>query len=83
MQICMLVQPAHCPIPDTVKVIQDFGLETVIDADEKRYMGHSMLVESTEQGFIDWLKNCDGVWQCSSPMIGDWQVFHIKKELAS
>lgn len=84
MQICMLVQQEHRPIPDTIAVLGDYGSETIVDNDdvETQYRGYVMHLEGTEVAFVEWLKAFDGVWQCSSPMIGDWKVFHIKKELA-
>ena len=82
----ILVRQNMKPIPDTIKTVQDYGLETIIpegcDIDQQ-IVGRSLLLEGSPEAFVDWLKPFDGFWVCSSPMVGDWKVVHIKKELAN
>ena len=82
----ILVRQNMKPIPDTIKIVQDYGLETIIPEGSDlthRIVGRNLLLEGSPEAFVDWLKPFDGVWVCSSPMVGDWKVVHIKRELAN
>lgn len=81
MQLLMLVEKRMAPVPETLQVLQSYGEETIMHEDG-RTSGSVMLIEGQAEAFVEWLKTFDGVWQSSSPMTGDWRVFHIKKELA-
>lgn len=95
MQLIMLVERRMLPVPEGIVVIQEFGHESIIpqtdsgnDKDEtmlqciaRSVQGTSMFVEGEPQAFIDWLKDYDGIWSCNNPMMGDWQVMHIKESV--
>lgn len=87
MNLYLLVEQKHKPIPDNIKVVQNFGPETVFvpktgsSTPSEPIYGETVLVKGEEQAFIDWLKPFDGVWTTRSPMLGTWTVVHIKKEL--
>lgn len=80
-QICILVtghmlNPAITEVPG-IKVIQVFGDETVV-FEESSFNGVSMLVSGTEDAYRGWLGYYGGVLISSNPMMGSWEVMHVK-----
>lgn len=90
MNQLILVRGNMHPVPNDIEVLQDYGTETVVagelnqsaeEAMQNTFRGNAMLLSGEPQAFINWLKRFDGVWICSNPLIGDWEVVHIKKDL--
>lgn len=84
MQIILLVEPKHLPIPDSITVVKDYGEEAVIpypNIEVKPICGISMLLSGESQDFVNWLSPFDGVWLCDQPLLGEWNVYHIALEL--
>lgn len=86
MNLFMLVQPQHLPIPEDVHVNQNFGRESVVVAVEGekfpiRLTGECIWMTATPEAFAKWLGPFDGVWITTNPQIGQWQAYHVKPEL--
>jgi hypothetical protein len=81
MSVFMLVQDEHVPIPDGIEVVVNYGLETIRTEDNGRVRGNSMYLRGKMSAFVDWLKPFDGIWTTDSPMVGEWKVVHVKKDL--
>lgn len=90
MNQLILVQGNMHPVPNDIEVLQDYGMETVVagelnqspeEAMQNTFRGNAMLLSGKPEAFINWLKPFNGIWICSNPLIGDWEVVHIKKEL--
>lgn len=92
MNQIILVQGNMQPVPNDIEVVQDYGLESVVMGDthssseelmQNTFRGHSMLLSGEPEAFVEWLKPFNGVWICTNPLFGDWNVVHIKKELTT
>lgn len=81
MNLYMLVQDIHLPVPPTIKVVHNFGSEHVRADDGRSYRGDSMILSGDKEAFAEWLKQFDGVWISDNPMLGDWYVVHVKDDL--
>ena len=80
MDIVMLVQPQHQPIPEGITLIRNFGSEKlVIDGDLANCIdGDVMVLSGDTKSFVEWLTPFDSVWLNENPAIYDWQQYHIK-----
>jgi len=89
MDIIMLVQPEHLPIPESIKIIDIFGEESLMVKGESennitkmvKISGKSMYLGGPQAAFTECLKPFDGIWISSNPALGDWEVVHVKPEL--
>ena len=79
MQICMLVEETMHPIPDAIDTNNNYGPESIVDKRGKHLAsGDVYHLTGSEEAIKDWLRPFNCVWQCSSPMIGDWTATHIR-----
>jgi hypothetical protein len=83
MQLCLLVTEEMRPIPDGVRVIQDYGPETLVPGNwvnetNPVTKGYSMHLEAERGVFVEWLRPFDGIWKSDCPASGQWEVVHIK-----
>lgn len=78
MNLCILLQPEHEPIPDNVTVLQDYG-ELGVHTDNGFITGKQIIMEGEPTAFQDWLRPFDGVWVGrGSPMMQEFAIMHIK-----
>lgn len=80
MDLIALVQEQHKPIPDNIKVVQEFGDEGIYVGGNIRntVRGVSMFLTGEPEAFIAWLKPHGGIWCSLNPMMGDWEFKEIK-----
>lgn len=90
MNQLILVQGNMHPVPNDIEVLLRLrfpfrSLEELNQSPEEAmqntFRGNAMLLSGKPEAFINWLKPFNGIWICSNPLIGDWEVVHIKKEL--
>ena len=79
MNVIMLAQEQHLPFPADIQVVDNYGPESIVVDDNLANVvrGDVVRLRGEEQAFRNWLKKFDGVWLCSNPMLGDWDVFHV------
>lgn len=85
VRMIMLVEEKFGPVPSGIRVVQEFGDETVVvesktGSKPEFVHGTSMFLEGPTQAFVDWLKPFDGVWTTNNPMVGTWKVVHVPEE---
>lgn len=78
--IFLLQEDRIKPVPDSIKILDAYGRDA-IHYEGKRYIGNVLHVRGTTQAFASWLGEYDGVWVSTNPMLGEWNVVHIKDEL--
>lgn len=79
MQLFMLLQEEHTPVPLGIELVQTFGEETV------RYDGGSVhgtvaMLSGEASEFQKWLHTFEGIWISNNPMLGAWRVVHIRQD---
>jgi hypothetical protein len=82
MNVCMLVEAKHLPVPGNITVVQTFGAESVcqeIGEVTKIHRGNSMFLQGKPQDFIDWFKPFGGVWISNSPATGAWEWAEVRE----
>lgn len=77
MDIIMLLQPQHYPIPEGIEVLV-YGNESVIDENRTWHHGQSAHLSGDRKVIANWLRPFDGVWVSENPMLGGWHVVHVK-----
>lgn len=78
MQLIML-KTKEIPDPPKDVEIQEFGNERIIEPSTgKSVEGISVYVSGPSQSIADWLRPFDGIWISDNPMLGKWQVVHVK-----
>jgi hypothetical protein len=61
-------------IPESIKIIDSYGKETIIYDRNKIVEGYAYLLEGEVESFQSWLSNVKGVWVSSNPMAGwEWE----------
>lgn len=80
MNLIMLVQAEHFPIPENVTVVQNYGPEQ-LRSEEGVFLGECVLLSADPAAFVAWLGKFDGIWTSLNPMMGEWEVVHIADEL--
>ena len=74
----LVVEPKMMPIPEDVKVIENYGDIRVVSG-ALSIDGEHMVVRGTEGSIKDWLRPFDGVWfGKGSPVWQEFEVGHIK-----
>jgi hypothetical protein len=81
MRLFMLVLDEHLPIPDGIEVVVNYGLETVRTEHDGRVRGNCMYLRGEPEAFVEWLQPFDGIWTTKSPMLGQWEIVHVKENL--
>jgi N-dimethylarginine dimethylaminohydrolase len=79
-QIIMLVEVKMLPIPDNIKVVQEFGGEAIMVGDKLVATGTSMLLSATTEALHEWLRPYEGFWTTQNPMVGKWEVMHVPSD---
>ena len=82
MKLILLVSEAMKPIPNEVKVIENWGDVSIFHNIPKMYSwGDHMLLEGERSDFERWLMPFDGVWIGKGiPQFQEFEVGHIKDE---
>lgn len=81
MQLIMLLQPAFGSVPDTLNVVENYGPESIVDPSGTPVAnGNVVYLEGEVVDFVKWLGAQPGIWCCSSPLMGDWQLMHVELE---
>lgn len=82
MQLVLLVEPRMTPIPGEITVLRDFGRESVIYGNGPRHtaVGDSMILEGASEDFRRWLSAHSPVWTSKTPVVGMWELLHLKTE---
>jgi len=82
MKLVLLLEDKLNPIPDTIKVLEDWGFVSVVNGWGKPLVsGSHVYLEGTEEAFKEWLRPFDSV--CvgqGSPMLQNFSIMHIKWE---
>lgn len=77
MQIHLLVEPCHLPVPDNIKIIENWGYVGL--AGSTTYGDH-MAIEGTEEAISDWLRPFKGVYVGrGTPQLQKFDVMHVKE----
>lgn len=77
MQVCMLLTDELKPVPDAVKVVQNWGDVCLTSG----VYGDHVIVECEEQALRDWLSPFDGFWKAkpgTAVMAQEFEAVHIE-----
>lgn len=79
MTIHLLVSKEMKPVPDNIKVVEDYGEVSITsDVHEMYHTGDHMVVEGDEEAMRSWLGPFDGVWLGEGPPIfQQFKVMHV------
>ena len=81
MKLALLVTGEMEPIPEAIKVLEDWG-HIGITTNGRDYIGGChMYVEGSEEDITNWLRPFDTVWRQkpgTSPMFQQFEAVHIK-----
>ena len=82
MTINLLVSHEMNPVPDDIKVIENYGKLTLFrdlnHPPEMYYTGEHMIVSGTEEAMKNWLRKFDGVWVGNGiPMLEHFTIMHV------
>ena len=84
MKLALLVTDEMKPIPEAIKVLEDWGFVGIFVGeigDIRDYAdGDHMYVEGDEQTIANWLRPFDGVWRTkpgTSPIFQQFEIVHI------
>lgn len=78
MQLIILVTPEMKPIPAGMNAHR-FGPESVIDDNNRIIDGESYHISATKEVIKAWLSKFDGFWISNNPMLGNWNLMHVKQ----
>lgn len=82
MILVMVSEKKMLPIPNNIKVLNNWGYVGVVGSDGSFLAdGDHVHLEGEKQAFIDWLKPFDTVWRArpgSSVMMQEFEAVHIK-----
>lgn len=76
----LLITPELKPVPETVRVVEDYG-EIVIIVEEGRrsLVGDHAILEGAPEAFKAWLRPFSGFWVGSGcPLMQQFHVAHIR-----
>ena len=62
MHCLLLVEAKMEPIPDSITVVNDWGIIGIHGSNGEALDGRHVLIEAPETVIKDWLKTFDGVW---------------------
>lgn len=69
------------PIPDNIKIIENWG-EITLHTGGGLVVGTHVMVECTSEAAIDWLGGLNGFWLgVGAPINQQFEVSNVKKEL--
>ena len=83
MQLSLLVTEQMEPVPEEIRVLEDWGSVSV-KYSEGVDTGTHMMLEAEASDFIAWLSPFDGVWITTpgtSPIQQQFTVVHVRPEL--
>ena len=85
MKIMLVVEPKMLPVPDGIKVLDNWGFVGVVDGTGKPLAdGEHMYLEGMSDEFIRWLGGYDAVWRTkvgTSPMFQQFEACHVPDSL--
>lgn len=82
MTIQLLVTSEMYPIPEAIKIVEDYDTLIVKFGEEYDLAGRHLILEGEPTEFISWLKKFDGIAVGSGiPMQEKFEIMHIKDEL--
>ena len=74
----LLTDDIKSVMPDTCKIVVDFGIITVVFEKMKKF-GNNCIVEDTEENIVNWLKPFDGfVLGSGNPQLESFEIAHVK-----
>jgi hypothetical protein len=85
MRVCMLMQEEFLPLPVGVRELANFGHEQLTVNNEDAAMppiglsGTVSVVEGLPEDMANWLRDQVGIWVTDNPMLGAWQMVHVKE----
>lgn len=79
MQFHMLVENKMEPVPENIRILNNWGYVSICDADGATLAyGNHMHLSGNTDAIKAWLKSFDGVWVGKgSPMLQRFEVMHI------
>jgi len=84
MQMLLVVEAKFLPVPETIKVLDNWGFVGVVDSDGNSLAnGEHMHLEGSDAEFIRWLGEYEGVWRTKTgtpPMFQQFEVVHVPNE---
>jgi hypothetical protein len=80
MQLYLLYEERLGPIPENIEKMHDFGrVEIITKPSMGSVVGTSMILDGSQQAFVDWLGPFDHVWLGQGhPQEERFEVAHIK-----
>jgi hypothetical protein len=81
MKFALLVTNEMKPVPETIKILVDWGFTGISIGETGVYVGGDhMYVEGDEQDIINWLRPFDTVWRTkpgTPPVFQQFEAVHI------
>jgi hypothetical protein len=75
----MLIESTQEPVPDDVKVVEDWGYLSIMNESGIQASGRHILVDGSEESIKTWLAPHKGVWVGrGSPVEQNFSIMHIK-----
>lgn len=93
MRIHLLVTPEMEPVPDGIKIVQDFDVIEVMTAtrlhtDDKenfqagKLTGRHLMIEGENEAVVEWLRPFDDVWLgIGEPAQQEFTVVHVDSKI--
>jgi hypothetical protein len=80
INLVILLTPEMGYVPSYIKVIQDYGSESIVHGDGNELVeGNSMYIQGDEAALLDWLRPFKEVWTSSNPMCGEWKLLPVRQ----
>ena len=79
MQLIILYTTDIPKRPDSIKLIEDYGHETIVDTNGNVLAeGNVHIIQGESKDISNWLRSLDSFWTTNNPMAGNWVIQHIK-----
>lgn len=80
MIICILHTANMAPVPNTLKVVEDYGSESVVSGVGRVLAtGDVLVLDGTPEAIKDYLRPYGDVWTSSCPAAGAWEIVRVKE----
>ena len=84
MRLAMLLEDQMNPVPESIKVLADWGPVCVINSGNLRTtVGTHVYLEGEQSDFTEWLRPYDGFWRQvpgTSPIMQEFEIVHVMED---